>query len=174
MRNGARRTSRGAARVGPAAARAEPGLARTLPARAYYQAHLRLPIDDDLAVYAAYWYRGYACNPAAIYEKARELAPDVRGVWVVRAGTGGALPAGRAHVVAGQPVVPPGSGAGEVLRQQRQLRRLHGQAPGQVHVQTHHGTPLKVMGIDQSDYPVGAADMDFAGLLRRVDRWDYS
>ena len=42
-------------------------------------------IDPKLAAYAAYWYRGYACNPRAIYEKARELAPDVRGVWIVKA-----------------------------------------------------------------------------------------
>ena len=42
------------------------------------------PIDPDLAVFAAYWYRGYACNPRAIYEKARELVPGMRGVWVVK------------------------------------------------------------------------------------------
>ncbi len=37
------------------------------------------PLDPDLAVYCAYWGRGYACNPAAIHAKARELAPHLRG-----------------------------------------------------------------------------------------------
>jgi CDP-glycerol glycerophosphotransferase len=37
----------------------------------HYRARLRVPLDPDLAVFAAYWYRGYACNPQAIYEKAR-------------------------------------------------------------------------------------------------------
>ena len=44
------------------------------------------PIEPDLAVFAAYWYRGYSCNPRAIYEKLREQAPWVRGVWVVKPG----------------------------------------------------------------------------------------
>ena len=45
----------------------------------------RRPVDPRLAVYAAYWYRGVSCNPAAIDAKAAELAPQVRGVWVVDA-----------------------------------------------------------------------------------------
>ena len=45
---------------------------------------------------------------------------------------------------------------------------------GSTHVMTHHGTPLKVMGVDQRDYPGGVQDADFAGQMRRADRWDYS
>ncbi|NED05622.1 CDP-glycerol:glycerophosphate glycerophosphotransferase, partial [Streptomyces sp. SID6648] len=44
---------------------------------------------------------------------------------------------------------------------------------GQIHVQTHHGTPLKTMGLDQQKYPA-STDMDFEKLLERCDRWDYS
>ena len=44
----------------------------------------RRGVDKHLAVYGAYWFRGYSCNPRAIYEKARELVPECRGVWVVR------------------------------------------------------------------------------------------
>jgi CDP-glycerol glycerophosphotransferase (TagB/SpsB family) len=47
--------------------------------------------------------------------------------------------------------------------------------PGTVHVQTHHGTPLKRMGVDQIEYPaVAAATGSFGRLMRRVDRWDFS
>ena len=43
--------------------------------RRAYKAALKRPMDEHLAVFAAYWYRGYSCNPRAIYEKARELVP---------------------------------------------------------------------------------------------------
>jgi CDP-glycerol glycerophosphotransferase (TagB/SpsB family) len=47
--------------------------------------------------------------------------------------------------------------------------------PGSVHLQTQHGTPLKKMGVDQSTYPVVAAQSgSFTKLLGRVDRWDYN
>lgn len=52
---------------------------RLLRTRTRYAAQLRRPIDENLAVYCAYWGRGYACNPAAIHAKARELAPHIRG-----------------------------------------------------------------------------------------------
>src|SRR4029453_7286279 len=45
---------------------------------------------------------------------------------------------------------------------------------GTTHVQTHHGTPLKVMGLDQQSYPAGQRGEDFAALLHRSDRWDLS
>ncbi|MET0521647.1 MAG: CDP-glycerol glycerophosphotransferase family protein, partial [Jiangellaceae bacterium] len=45
---------------------------------------------------------------------------------------------------------------------------------GTTHVMTHHGTPLKMMGMDQLDHPAGVRDRDFAGQMRRADRWDFS
>jgi CDP-glycerol glycerophosphotransferase len=45
---------------------------------------------------------------------------------------------------------------------------------GTVHVMTHHGTPLKKMGLDQRQSPVSGQRIDFAGLLKRCARWDYS
>ncbi len=47
--------------------------------------------------------------------------------------------------------------------------------PGQIHVMTHHGTPpLKIMGMDQQNYPAAAQGLNFDKLLKRVDRWDWS
>jgi len=43
-----------------------------------------------------------------------------------------------------------------------------------VHVMTHHGTPLKRMGLDLLNAPGADSRIDFAGLLRRCARWDYS
>ncbi|MEJ3749897.1 bifunctional glycosyltransferase family 2 protein/CDP-glycerol:glycerophosphate glycerophosphotransferase [Actinomycetes bacterium KLBMP 9797] len=148
---------------------------RDLGFEALYRAQLRLlPIDESLAVYAAYWYRGMSCNPAAIYAKARELAPDVRGVWVVRRDKADSMPPGVPYVVAGS------------LKYYRTLARARWlinnvnwpdfvrKRPGSVHVMTHHGTPLKVMGIDQQAYLGGVEDPDFEAQMARADRWDFS
>ena len=142
--------------------------------RRYYRAQLRRPIDPELAVFAAYWSRGYSCNPRAIYEKLRELVPSVRGVWVVGAEHAATLPDGLPHVVAGT----------------REYYRLLARAryfvnnvnfpnefvkrPGTIHVQTHHGTPLKKMGLDLRDAFYAGKRMNFELLLRRCARWDYS
>src|SRR6266508_2915508 len=77
---------RAARRVLRARRRLRGGLARVLRRtglQPYYRRQLQAPIEQDLAVFAAYWYRGYACNPRAIYEKLRDLAPWVRSVWIV-------------------------------------------------------------------------------------------
>ncbi|MEU4878801.1 glycosyltransferase, partial [Streptomyces sp. NPDC021608] len=75
--------------------------ARALPSFLYYELQRRLPLDEHLVVYAAYWYRGYSCNPRDIYERARELAPDLHGVWIVREDAVASLPPGVDHAVAG-------------------------------------------------------------------------
>ncbi|RIV37043.1 bifunctional glycosyltransferase/CDP-glycerol:glycerophosphate glycerophosphotransferase [Micromonospora radicis] len=142
--------------------------------RGYHRAELRRPLDEHLAVYAAYWYRGYACNPAAVYEAARRLAPQLRGVWIVRRDRVHTLPEGVEYVVAGSPAYHRVLARAKWLVNNVNFPDSVRKRPGSVHVQTHHGTPVKVMGLDQQRYPLGAVGMDFAGLLRRVDRWDYS
>src|ERR671927_147160 len=69
--------------------------------RRYYAARLAEPVDPHLAAFAAYWYRGYSCNPKAIYEKLGELAPEVRGVWIVDREHEPEMPPGVEYVVAG-------------------------------------------------------------------------
>jgi CDP-glycerol glycerophosphotransferase len=139
----------------------------------YYRVQLRLPMDERLVVYAAYWYRGYSCNPAAIYEKARELAPHLRGVWVVRRGAEDTVPPGVDYVVAGGRAY-----LRAMARAKYFVNNVNFPTPlvkrrGSVHLQTQHGTPLKKMGLDQMDFPIGAADMDFEALITRSDRWDF-
>ncbi|GGL08732.1 bifunctional glycosyltransferase/CDP-glycerol:glycerophosphate glycerophosphotransferase [Mangrovihabitans endophyticus] len=140
----------------------------------YYRWQLRRPIDENLAVYAAYWYRGYACNPAAVFEKAKELAPHVRGVWVVK-------PERRKSLPKGVPSVTPGSRA--YLRAIARAKYLVNNAtfppdvvkrPGSVHVQTHHGTPLKTMGLDQPKYPASTVGYNAERLRRNIAKWDFS
>ncbi|GAA1846095.1 bifunctional glycosyltransferase/CDP-glycerol:glycerophosphate glycerophosphotransferase [Asanoa iriomotensis] len=169
----ARATGEVAARAGNRGRRVA-RLGRAAVLRAYYHAELRRPLDPNLALYAAYWYRGYACNPAAIYETAKDLAPGVRGVWVVRRDKVGTLPPGVPYVVAGTRAYFRALAQATYLVNNVNWPNYVVKRPGSTHVMTHHGTPLKVMGIDQQDYPGGVQDPDFAGQLRRADRWDYS
>ncbi len=139
-----------------------------------YRRALAEPVDPHLAVFSAYWARGVACNPAAIAAKLAELAPSVHPVWVVTAVNAALLPPGTDHVVPGT------RRYWEVLARAKYLVNNVNfpdavvKRPGTVHVQTHHGTPLKRMGVDQLPYPAAARGLDFQALLERVDRWDFS
>ncbi|MET9258155.1 bifunctional glycosyltransferase family 2 protein/CDP-glycerol:glycerophosphate glycerophosphotransferase [Streptomyces sp. NPDC003717] len=148
---------------------------RGLGTRLHYRRALRRPLDPNLVAYCAYWGRGYACNPAAIHAKARELAPHLRGVFLVESGRAHTVPAGVETAVLGS------RRAWEVLARATYLVNNANFAegvvkrPGSVHLQTQHGTPLKTMGVDQSTYPVvAAATGSFGKLLGRVDRWDFN
>ncbi|MDH6575260.1 bifunctional glycosyltransferase/CDP-glycerol:glycerophosphate glycerophosphotransferase [Kitasatospora sp. MAP5-34] len=139
-----------------------------------YNAFRQLPLDEHLAVYAAYWHRGYACNPAAIYEKARELAPEVRGVWVVEtAAQAATLPAGVPYVIVNTPGYLRAMATAKYFVNNVNFPHTMVKRPGTVHVQTQHGTPLKTMGMDLRDHPDAADGMDFDRLREAVDRWDY-
>ncbi len=138
----------------------------------HYRSRMRQPLDPDLAVYAAYWFRGYSCNPRAIYERARELVPNVRGVWVVRKGA--TVPPGVEHVVLNTPeyfdlIARAGYFVNNVNFPNHLVKR-----EGSVHVMTHHGTPLKRMGLDLRYAHHASRRHDFAALLERARRWDFS
>jgi CDP-glycerol glycerophosphotransferase len=139
-----------------------------------YQALLRQPLDDKLAVYSAYWNRLPSCNPLAIYEKAKELAPDVHGVWVVKQHLADQVPAGVDHVVLNSPRYWEVMARAKYLVNNVNFADGVVKREGQIHLQTHHGTPLKSMGVDQKRYPAAAKGMSFRKLLARADRWDYS
>ncbi|WP_369386636.1 CDP-glycerol glycerophosphotransferase family protein [Streptomyces sp. CG1] len=154
-------------------ARRSPRLAAAALRWAYYHACRLLPADDNLAVYAAYWNRGYACNPAAIFEKARELAPGIRGVWVVTKDRAGSMPAGVEYVV---------DGSARCLRTMARAKYLVNNVNfpyelpkrhGAVLVQTQHGTPLKKMGTDLRDHTLAARGMNFDRLVEQCGRWDF-
>ncbi|OIK01423.1 glycosyl transferase [Streptomyces sp. MUSC 14] len=139
-----------------------------------YQLHLRRPVDENLAVYAAYWNRGVACNPGAVYEKAKELAPNVHGVWVVKRDAVDTVPAGVDYVVANSPRYWEVMARAKYLVNNVNFPNNIVKRPEQVFLQTHHGTPLKQMGIDQQKYPAAAKNMSFAKMLERADKWDLS
>ncbi|MCU7724223.1 bifunctional glycosyltransferase family 2 protein/CDP-glycerol:glycerophosphate glycerophosphotransferase [Actinoplanes sp. KI2] len=142
--------------------------------RLYYRSQLLFPVDRSLALYAAYWYRGVACNPAAIAAKAADLVPEVRAVWVVGPERAAAVPPGVDYVVAGTRAYYRALARARYLINNVNWPNMMVKRRGTTHVMTHHGTPLKTMGMDQLDHPGAVRDADFAGQMRRADRWDFS
>ncbi|MFE1326558.1 CDP-glycerol glycerophosphotransferase family protein [Streptomyces sp. NPDC058741] len=148
---------------------------RGLRTRLRYAAALRLPLDENLVVYCAYWGRGYACNPAAIHAKARELAPHLRAVFLVEPDAVGSMPKDVEYAVIGSRAYWEVLARAKYLVNNANFADAVVKRPGSVHLQTQHGTPLKKMGADQAEHPVvAAATGSMAKLLARVDRWDYN
>lgn len=133
----------------------------------------RLPIRADRAVYAAYWNAQYACNPRAIYEAAQRVTPEITPVWSAAPRNGSPFPAN-------VPTVRPGTWPWYVAMATSKyfINNVNFpdeivKRPGQVYLQTQHGTPLKRMGVDMMEFPVSAGNQSFRKLLARSDRWDY-
>ncbi|WP_329410508.1 bifunctional glycosyltransferase family 2 protein/CDP-glycerol:glycerophosphate glycerophosphotransferase [Streptomyces sp. NBC_00704] len=164
---------RGSLAAGRRAARLREALARQVR-RCWYRLQLRLPLDSSLAVYSAGHSRAVTGDPLAVQERAAELAPHVRGVWVVHPDAVDRVPPGTDFVTTGswryyrvmaraKHWVNDCNWAGDLVKRR-----------GSVHVQTHRGTPLKYMALDLLDRPGARHGADVRGMLRRSDRWDVS
>ena len=141
---------------------------------AYYWAQRRRPLDENLAVYSAYWARGYRCSPAAVYEKAAEIAPQIHGVFVVRPAWLEDMPDGVDYVVQGSRRYFKVLARAKYLVNNVNFENRYVKRAGQTYLQTHHGTPLKAMGMDHYRYPLAATETDLVALLRKSDQWDFS
>ena len=139
----------------------------------YYRWNLLLPVDRNLAVYCAYSGRGVRCNPGAIYEKARELAPGIRGVWIVRGDRAAAMPGGVDFVVEESLGYFKALARAKYLINNAHFADYLVKRKGAVHIQTHHGTPLKFMGMDGLTHN-GRKGKGRDKLLRRTANWDFS
>jgi CDP-glycerol glycerophosphotransferase (TagB/SpsB family)/glycosyltransferase involved in cell wall biosynthesis len=163
--------------------------------RMYYPFARMRAIDPNLVVFSEYWGTGYGCNPRALFERLPDVAPHLRSVWVISPEKAKFLPLGTPHVspdswrryavfARAKYFVNNVNFPGPVVKR-----------PGQVHIQTMHGTPLKHCGLDvlrssvastavdpvrqprRSEGRVVATDeaqslREFENLLRRSDRWD--
>ncbi|MER7737531.1 bifunctional glycosyltransferase family 2 protein/CDP-glycerol:glycerophosphate glycerophosphotransferase [Streptomyces sp. NPDC096538] len=136
---------------------------------------LRRPLDPDLAVYSAFSHRGMYGDPAAVYRAARELAPHVRGVWVVADEERAAvLPPDTPYVLLDSPGYRRVTERATYFVNNVNWPWALAKRPGSVHVHTHQGTPLKYMGADLLGKPGARLHFDVPRMLRRADRWDYS
>ncbi|MFC3578095.1 bifunctional glycosyltransferase family 2 protein/CDP-glycerol:glycerophosphate glycerophosphotransferase [Streptomyces yaanensis] len=139
----------------------------------FYQSQLRLPLDENLALFSAYWSRSVSCNPAAIDAELARLAPHIRRVWAIRPEAVDQVPKGVEYVRVGSREYWAALARAKYLVNNVNFADTVVKREGQIHLQTHHGTPLKTMGLDQRKYPA-STDMNFDKLLERCDRWDFS
>ncbi|QES48513.1 glycosyl transferase [Streptomyces venezuelae] len=154
------------------AAAARQGLRETV-CRLHYRLQRLRPLRSDLAVFSAYWHGGYACNPAAIEAKLRELAPGMRTAWICGPGHASGLPRATAALRPGSFAYWTALARARYLVTNVNFDRALVKRRGQILVQTQHGTPLKRVGLDLQDRPAATPTTDFAGLLRGADQWDY-
>ncbi|MEU7199954.1 bifunctional glycosyltransferase family 2 protein/CDP-glycerol:glycerophosphate glycerophosphotransferase [Streptomyces sp. NPDC045470] len=140
--------------------------------RRYYGLRLHTPLDADLVLYGARGNRAVTGNPYAVDRKAREIAPQLHGVWAVHQDAVDAVPAGADHVTVGSRrywellaraayLVTDGDFPGAAGR------------PGQICLQTHQGTPLKATGLDSHRYLGTTAGPGPGRALEHADQWDY-
>ncbi|MFH9401495.1 CDP-glycerol glycerophosphotransferase family protein [Streptomyces sp. NPDC017638] len=172
------RLRRRTARAGRAAARRADRARRAAAARArtgWAALHARRPLDENLVVYSASSHRGVLGDPAAVYHAAREIAPWLRGVWVVRdRETAEGLPDGVEHVIVGSRRYLEVTARAKFFVNDVNWPGTLAKRPGSVHIHTHQGTPLKYLGADLRDRPGARLGFDVPQMLRRADRWDYS
>jgi CDP-glycerol glycerophosphotransferase len=140
------------------------------PMQWVYRLSLLLPLDRRLAVFAAYGYRSYACNPRAIYEELQRRGCDVRAVWVLRS----SVPA-----PPGVDVVRPGTfryyyvlGRAKYFVNNFNFPAHVRHRRGSINVQTQHGTPLKTMGVDQHRFPRSKGRRRLPLFVEKYRRWD--
>jgi CDP-glycerol glycerophosphotransferase (TagB/SpsB family) len=156
-----------------------------------------MPIDENMVVFSEYWGTGFGCNPRAIYEQMSETAPHLVPVWVISEEKGRSLPPGVRQVRPTDWRRWPYFARAKYFVNNVNFPGTYVKRPGQVHIQTMHGTPLKLCGLDVLDTAAASVAVDpvrepsrsegrvvkasrerviheYTQLLRRSDRWDYA
>ncbi|MEU7582715.1 bifunctional glycosyltransferase family 2 protein/CDP-glycerol:glycerophosphate glycerophosphotransferase [Streptomyces sp. NPDC041068] len=139
----------------------------------HYRIQLRLPLRANCAVFSSYWGRGYGCNPGALEAAMREHVPGIRTAWIADPRHHHTIPAGTRRLRPGTAAYWTALARSTYLVNNVNFDRRLVKRPGQVLVQTQHGTPLKHMGLDLQDRPAAARGTDFGALLKNADKWDY-
>ncbi|MFB8777415.1 bifunctional glycosyltransferase/CDP-glycerol:glycerophosphate glycerophosphotransferase [Streptomyces broussonetiae] len=147
---------------------------RSAALRLHYRVQRCLPLRADRAVFAASWgHGGYGCHPAALEEAFRTHAPHVRTAWVARPEQHHTLPTATRRLTPGTAAYWTALARSTYLVDNTGFDRRLVKRPGQVLIQTQHGTPLKHMGLDLQERPAAARGTDFAALVRDCARWDH-
>ncbi len=142
-------------------------VARTIPSE--WKAHLRrLPIDENLVVYEAFAGSGALCNPEALF-RAIHADPEQahrRHLWVLKD------PKEHPDLIAefksdrrvgflrrGSMAYHKALATAGLLINNATFPPSFNKRPGQVYVNTWHGTPLKRMGYDEAQGAQGSANV---------------
>ncbi len=138
--------------------------------RAIYPALRKMPLKKNLVMFESYWGMSAGCNPKAIYDYIDAEHPEYECVWSVRDER---IPVGGRAKVVEQNSLPffYTLARCKYLVNNVNFCDAYEKRPGQIEIQTMHGTPLKTLGLDVKDeFPDEETKERF---LRRCGRWDY-
>ena len=130
----------------------------------------RSALDPQLVVLEALWGRTPRLNCQAVAQEIARQHPQARIVWSVRADEAAAMPEGTPWVSHGSRDYYRALATATYFFLDANLPGWWRKRRGQVFTQLHHGTPLKLMGVEERGKSRGWKD----ALLRRWQQWDDS
>ncbi|QKW39035.1 CDP-glycerol glycerophosphotransferase family protein [Actinomadura sp. NAK00032] len=114
--------------------------------RHYYSSANTAPLRD-LVVFESYFGRQYSCNPRAVFEEMQRREPGLEYVWFTAEGQFD-VPEGARTVLRGTREYYELSASARIVVNNCLQMQGYGKRPGQVYLQTWHGTPYKHIGYD--------------------------
>ena len=122
---------------------------------------------ENAVFFESFYGRNASCNPRAIDRELARVAPGVTRYWSV-VDLSVEVPDGAVPVVEGSPHWWRARGEARLLVVNDWLRRRYERRPGQVVLQTWHGTPLKRLALHRP----GVDPRRALAVLRESRRWD--
>ncbi|WZH36056.1 MAG: CDP-glycerol glycerophosphotransferase family protein [Microbacterium enclense] len=126
----------------------------------------REPLENAV-FFESFYGRNASCNPLAIDRELARVAPGVTRYWSV-VDPSVAVPPGAVAVVEGSPAWWRARGTARLLVVNDWLRRRFVRRPGQVVLQTWHGTPLKRLALHRPGFDPRRA----VAVVREALRWN--
>lgn len=122
---------------------------------------------ENAVFFESFYGRSASCNPRAIDRELARLAPNVVRYWSV-VDLSVQVPDGAIAVVEGSPEWWRARGAARLLVVNDWLRRRFSRRPGQIVLQTWHGTPLKRLALHRPGFDPRRA----LAVLKESRRWN--
>jgi len=122
---------------------------------------------ENAVFFESFYGRNVGCNPLAIDRELARRAPSIVRYWSV-VDLSVEVPDGAVAVVEGSPEWWRARGAARLLVVNDWLRRRFSRRPGQVVLQTWHGTPLKRLALQRE----GFHPRRWLAVLREARRWN--
>ena len=122
---------------------------------------------ENAVFFESFYGRNASCNPLAIDRELARRAPGVTRYWSV-VDLSVQIPEGAVPVVDGSPEWWRARGSARLLVVNDWLRRTFARRPGQVVVQTWHGTPLKRLALHRP----GFDPRRMAAVIKESRRWN--
>lgn len=127
-----------------------------------------LPVNKNTVYFEAYWGKGYSCNPKAISQYMSTHYPEKKQVWSFQnQGVNKNVNSTRQYSISYFYYLA----TSQVFFVNANLPNFFRKRQGTVHIQTKHGTPLKIMGLDELEHKQLQHDIEF--FEKRCKRWDY-